>query len=681
MEFVNPGFLFGLFAIAVPILVHLFNFRRFRKVYFTNVDFIRELKKETQKQSRLKHLLVLLTRVLAIVALVFAFARPYIPVSDNILQLQEQNSISLYIDNSFSMQAESESGTLLHTAVEKAREIASVYKSSDRFQLLTNDFEGRHLRFVSKEEFLNLLDEIEFSPVVKDYYEVYTRQSDLLRLEPARIKSAYVLSDFQAHFMFRAEEIKDSLFDSYFIPMQARNADNLYIDSCWFDAPVQQMNQLLKLYIRIQNSSGNSYEDIPVKLKINGVQRALASFDVDSYANKTVELVYTNTQSGIHSGELEINDYPVSFDDKFYFSYTVAPQINVLSINEDHANFYLNSLFLNDTTVHYENRIVNQLNFSSLQDYQFIILNGLSKISSGLNQEILRFLSAGGSVMIFPPDAPLDESYNEFLSEANADTYSTLDTTKQKVGFINFEHSLYEGVFDEIPENMDLPFVNQHFIINPSTRSRQEKLLELQNGEVFLGLYIVEKGRLYLSAVPLAVSYSSFPQHAIFVPTLYKIAVSSIVPQDLYYTLGKNEVIRVESLNRSADEVMKITGEGGEFEAIPEHRRIGHMEDLYVHGQIIKAGNYFLVYRDDQVDGMSFNYDRTESAMIFLSPDKLKEAITEKHLYNVKILESANQHFVQTLSDMSRGIQLWKWFVIAALSFLLAEVLLLRLWK
>jgi len=262
MEFVNPGFLFGLFAIAVPILIHLFNFRRFRKVYFTNVDFIRELKKETQKQSRLKHLLVLLTRVLAIVALVFAFARPYIPVSDNILQLQEQNSISLYIDNSFSMQAESESGTLLHTAVEKAREIASVYKSSDRFQLLTNDFEGRHLRFVSKEEFLNLLDEIEFSPVVKDYYEVYTRQSDLLRLEPARIKSAYVLSDFQAHFMFRAEEIKDSLFDSYFIPMQARNADNLYIDSCWFDAPVQQMNQLLKLYIRIQNSSGNSYEDI-----------------------------------------------------------------------------------------------------------------------------------------------------------------------------------------------------------------------------------------------------------------------------------------------------------------------------------------------------------------------------------------------------------------------------------
>jgi len=128
MEFVNPGFLYGLFAIAIPILIHLFNFRRFKKVYFTNVKFIRELKQQTQKQSKLKHLLVLLMRVLAIVSLVLAFAQPYIPQAENVIKPNEQNALSIYIDNSFSMQAESEQSILLENAKEKARDVASVFK-------------------------------------------------------------------------------------------------------------------------------------------------------------------------------------------------------------------------------------------------------------------------------------------------------------------------------------------------------------------------------------------------------------------------------------------------------------------------------------------------------------------------------------------------------------------------
>ena len=95
MEFVNPGFLYGLFAISIPIIIHLFNFRRFKKVYFTNVSFIKELKQQTQKQSRLKHLLILLMRILAITAIVLAFAQPYIPVSQELVNPKQKNTISV----------------------------------------------------------------------------------------------------------------------------------------------------------------------------------------------------------------------------------------------------------------------------------------------------------------------------------------------------------------------------------------------------------------------------------------------------------------------------------------------------------------------------------------------------------------------------------------------------------
>ena len=116
MEFVNPGFLYGLLAVAVPVIIHLFNFRRFKKVYFTNVAFIKELKQETQKQSRFKHLLVLLMRMLAIAAIVMAFARPFIPAENNLINPDSQNLVSIYLDNSFSMEAESEQGTMLDAA-------------------------------------------------------------------------------------------------------------------------------------------------------------------------------------------------------------------------------------------------------------------------------------------------------------------------------------------------------------------------------------------------------------------------------------------------------------------------------------------------------------------------------------------------------------------------------------
>lgn len=681
MEFVNPAFLYGLAAIVIPVIIHLFNFRRFRKVYFTNVEFIQELKQETQKQSRLKHLVILFLRIMAIIAIVLAFARPFIPVGENLIRSQEQNSVSVYIDNSFSMQSGSSEGTLLQTAQNKAREIAGVYKSSDRFQLLTNDFEGRHQRFVSREEFYDMLDEIEFSAVVRDFSEVFTRQSDLLNFESSKIRSAYVLSDFQSHFLNNLDYHQDTSVNTYFIPMRAELADNLYIDTCWFESPVRQLNQVVKLFLRVRNGSSIAYEDLPVKLNINGTQKALASFDIAPNADKIIELSYTNTQTGIQSGELEINDYPVNFDDRFYFSYYVSPKIRVLSINEDRPSFYLNSLYQNDSLIFFENISVDQLDFSKVENFEFVILNGISTLSSGLAQEAIRFLNAGGSILLFPPAELLDNTYNDLLKSLKIAQFSGLDTTSQRVGEINLDHELYAGVFDDVPDNIDLPLVNKHYIINPRIQSRQTGILQLQNGKPFLSQFGVERGNLYLCAVPLDPEFSGFPRHPVFVPTLYKMAVLSLVSEEIYYVIGIDEMIRIDLAGKSADDVMKIVNDKETFEVIPEHRRVGHMEDLNVHGQIVEAGNYFLEYEKRKIRGLSFNYNRTESILDFNNPDELNTIISDNQLRNINVLDVTGSTFVQALEELSRGIQLWKWFVLAALGFLLAEVLLLRFWE
>ena len=146
MQFLFPYFLWALAAIAIPIIIHLFQFRKFKKIYFTNVRFLKEIKEETTNRNKLKNLLILLSRILAVMALVFAFAQPFIPKGEAVKS--GVNYVSLFVDNSFSMTAARNDIPLLDYAKDKARSIIKAYDEKDKFQILTHDFEGKHLRFV-----------------------------------------------------------------------------------------------------------------------------------------------------------------------------------------------------------------------------------------------------------------------------------------------------------------------------------------------------------------------------------------------------------------------------------------------------------------------------------------------------------------------------------------------------
>ena len=681
MEFVNPGFLYGLFAVAIPILIHLFNFRRFKKVYFTNVKFIRELKKQTQKQSRLKHLLILLMRILAIVALVMAFSQPFIPQSGNIIKPDKQNALSIYIDNSFSMQAESEQSMLLENAKEKARDITSVFKTSDVFQLLTNDFKGKHQYFMSREEFLNMLDEVQVSPVVRSIPEIISHQSEFLKDQENATKSIFIISDFQKSILQLPINIVDSSLNIYFIPLKVINANNLSIDSCWFTSPVQQINQQVELIVRIRNYSDQNFEKIPLKLSINDQQKALASFDILAGSVMDIPLSYTNHYSGIQFGDLEISDYPISFDDHLYFSYNVSAVNRILSVNGKETNTYLKSLFQNDTAFVFENVMLGNIDYSLLSNFNLIILNDLDQIPSGLIQQIEMFVRNGGSLVVLPSDNIEINNYSDFLSSFGHTTYISKDTSDTDISYLNLQHPLYHDVFDEFPENIDLPHVFKSWIISRQTKIARETLLEMQNGNAFLSLLEYGKGQVFLFAVPLNAEFSNFPRHAIFVPTFYKIAATGILTDQLYYTIGDPEPVQVNNISLQGDAVFKINSNISDFEFIPGHRSINSHIDIYPHDQINLAANYSMYHNEEILKGLSFNYDRTESDMSFYTTEELEAYLSDTGNTSVMIIKGDETPFVQTLKALSQGVHLWRWFILLALMFLAIEVILLRFWK
>jgi hypothetical protein len=681
MEFVNPLFLYGLAAISIPIIIHLFNFRRFRKVYFTNVKFLEELKQQTQKQSQLKHLLTLLMRVLAVVSLVLAFAQPYIPVSQADARREARNAVSIYVDNSFSMELTSPKGTLLDEGIEKARDVAMAYSTADVFQLLTNDFLGYHQRYISRDEFLELLNEIEISPARRMISEVYKRQSDLLAEQPEQNKIIALISDFQKNITNFNQIPPDTSITAYILPVEADEKSNLYIDSAWFDAPAYRTGQLARMKVKISNASQDEFEKIPVKLIVNGQQRAIASFDISASRNATIDLPFTINKSGIHYGKLEITDHPITYDDVLYFTYEVKEEIPVLAINEGRPGTYLNSLFGSDSAFVFNNVDAGQIDYSTFNQYNLIILNGLNIISSGLTMELKRFLQGGGTLAVFPGEMAEPESYRQFGRNLNTAFLLEKTTVETRVSEINTLSNVYDDVFESVPENIDLPVVQSHYPVRVQPNSLMESLLDLQNGNMFMGAEPTGNGMLYLFAVPLSTGWSNFPKHAIFVPTLYKIALLSQGAKKLYYTVDENEQIVLNSRLPDNEQVYKISSVEKDFEIIPEIRSVFSQTELFTQNQIPEAGHYDVSLNNELIAGLAFNYDRKESELDSYTKPELETILLDQGLDNFRVIKPADRSLTDVIAELNMGVRLWKLFIILALLFLFAEVVLLRFLK
>ena len=234
MQFLYPTFLLALAALAIPIILHLFYFRRFKKVYFTNVRFLKELKEETSARSKLRNLLVLLMRLLALAFLVFAFAQPFIP--QDVEVKQGQKAVSIFVDNSFSMSSLSQDVPLLEKAKQRAREIIAAYDVEDEFQVLTNDFEGRHQRLVSQEDAIGLVDEIGVTPAVKNLSTVITRQKQVLEGSGTENLVAYMISDFQKN-VTDIQNYPDTTVETNLVPLESVQERNISMNPSLFHWP------------------------------------------------------------------------------------------------------------------------------------------------------------------------------------------------------------------------------------------------------------------------------------------------------------------------------------------------------------------------------------------------------------------------------------------------------------
>lgn len=673
MQFLFPFFLFALAALAIPIIIHLFNFRRYKTVYFSNVQFLKEVKEETSSRSRLKHLLVLISRLLAIAFLVFAFAQPFIPNKHNGASAGRKY-VSVYVDNSFSMSAVSDGKNLFDKAKLAAKEIASNYSADDQFQLLSNDFEGKHQRLVGKEEFISMVDELEISPAVRKLSEISKRQKDALSRENGKNQIAYLLSDFQKN--MGALNI-DSALAYNLVPLAADAQANVYIDTVWFNEPVQLLNQQTQLIVKISNSGEKAIENNRLVLKLNSQTKAMADFSVEpnSFIYDTMSFVLN--QANWNKAELQIQDYPITYDDNYFLAFNVIEKIKVLAVNENRSNQFLDALFKDQPEFDYTSTLASVFDANALKGNQLVVLNNLKSISSPLAASINSYVTEGGSVAVFPAEKCDIESYNRFLNNLQANSIAGFSETQQDLAGINLQQNIFKDVFERIPENMNLPRAKKYYQYTRSTASNEETILTLKDGTSFFSRYPHGSGSLYVCGSPLDQAFSDLPVHAIFVPMFYKMTLLNVRSGNISYFIGDKTRVEVDAKKVSGEKVYKITGDNVEF--IPEQLAIGNKMLLGLNEQIKKAGFYRIgLENSDSADLLALNFDRKESDMKFQNASQLKEQYPE---LNVNVVNGANAEVATVVKELDRGTPLWKLCLMLTLLFLAIEIALLRFWK
>jgi hypothetical protein len=627
-------------------------------------------------------LIILGTRLLAIASLVFAFSRPYIPLNDRTSKAAQQ-IVAIYIDNTFSMKNVSEKGQILEQAKLKAIEIANSYRAGTQFLILTSDFLPQHQFLLTKEQFNQQVTEIKESPKSPKLSEIYAQ---VMRSISGTTKKAdkvfYFLSDFQKNSTDFEALKPDSSVWTYLLPFKADKTNNLLIDSCWFDVPGRKIGQQEKLFVRLKNLSGQAYQNIPIRLTINDSLRAISNINIVGLEDAIIELNFTNNSEGIQLCKVELDDYPIIYDNSFFMSYKVRGRMKALGIFNplNNSSNYLKALFADDQLIGYDEFPENNVQISQLKDYQCIFMLNNQKISSGLKSELISFVEQGGSLVLIPNRTNSFDDYNALLTGLNCNSVASFDTATMGISEINYEHALYKDVFKKKEEDADFPVIHGFLRFSEQIQKIESSLLKFRNGKNALSTHRFGNGNVYSFAFSVDKTNFSFIRHVLFVPTIYNMVLNSEEPQKYAYSIESEEPVTLNQ-NQLPDELKLINLQAKEeFKVSARNSGIGRKQ-LILNDLISQAGHYLVKDGDKTIQSVSYNFPRKESIPEFYSSEEIKNQIDANNLKQTQLIDVTQEHFSETLKDLNNGKQLWKVFVALAIFFLMCEMAVIRFWK
>jgi len=675
MSFLYPTFLYALFALSIPLIIHLFNFRIHKKVFFTNVSLLKDVEVTSKNVKQLKKWLVFLLRSLALTFLVLAFSQPFIPATNSNRNASESN-IVLMLDNSLSMNAYDGSKRILSIVKERVIEFVNEKSGLDQFYLLTNDFGLVNLNPMDKGEIIESIEKIEISNKSKTIPEIKQRVSAIKKENGIEQVDLFIFSDFQ---ISQYAENDFNLLDNdqiNFIQIQSNLNENISLDSCWISNPSPTVNSQDSLYSVIHNWGNQSVKDFPIKTFLNNKQIWLSNVNLEAGESKISSIPLIHSEFGYYNYSVVIEDDVNGFDDNLFLSYTIdsSPQIYLLS--DLQYRKYFTAIY--KAPFKFDHDLNRNTDISYLSNSSSVIWFGNSDMSTGLIKEIKTLVNKGSSFVFIPEDLSNFLQYSQAIEDITGQQISHVDSNEKNLTEINLQSQVFKGVVNHLPENVSLPLVKASLVLNRTKNIEYEDILSFGNGTPALRRYPFGKGNIYLFTFSFNPKKSNFLNHSLFVPLMLNISYSGNDDGAFYYELNKRSLIETDNYQLS-EEIFHIRG--NQFDIIPELKKISGKQYIVLDEQIKNPGFYTIHLQDRPIKKIALNHSRSESDPKCYSIQVLNEIIEKDEVGNKAFYQGKDETLSESIGKDGQALKLWKYCIILALMFFVAEVLVLKFIK
>ena len=642
MQFKHPEILYFLFLLVIPILVHLFQLRKFKTEYFTNVKFLKELVVQTRKSSKIKKYLLLASRLLLLAFLIFAFAQPFFKAKDS---KNSSNELYIVLDNSFSMQAKGKKGELLKRAVQDLLENTP---ENANFSLITcsDNYWNTDIKSIQKE-----LQNLKYSA---SSFQLENLLAKIKAHKSAFNKDIVVITDAVG---LQSNQIKKSKNDEnlYFIISEAEKTDNIAIDSVFIN---QTMDNFYEIGVKM-DAFGEDFKDIPIALYNNNklVAKTLVNFESKS---KTVN--FSIPKENFH-GYVAITDNGLEYDNTYFFSISKPEKSNVISIGEPEKSAFLSKIYT-AKEFNFSNSSLQSLDYNLIEKQDAIVLNELEDIPQALQTTLKSFVQKGGNVIVIPNAETSISNLNSLMANFGGIQFKSLGTTEKVISKINFNHPIFTNVFEKKITNFQYPTTKLSFEISNSG----PQILGYNDQSSFLSGTKIGVATVYVFSAPINKINSNFQNSPIIVPTFFNMAQNAQKTGVTALIIDENQPFIVETL-LGKDEIVTIKNESENF--IPVQQILNNKVKLTFNDNPKEAGNFGVYSNQKIIENISFNYNRTESNLSNANPDAVSD---------FKEISNVNSIF-DTLQTDRIDNQIWKIFVILALLFIVIEILIQKFVK
>lgn len=640
MQFKHPELLYALALLLIPIIIHLFQLRKFQKIAFTNVAFLKKVQIQTRKSSQLKKWLTLLIRLLALACIILAFAQPFI-ASKTALNTNKETVV--YLDNSFSMQARGTSGPLLQRAKQQLYDEA---KGNGTLSWLTNTTQQKNGNL---QNFKSAILDVPYVAKQLTPEEVLLKANQLFSKYEASDKRLLWISDFQSNGIL--PDVSNGISVEA-VQLRPQSFDNVSIDTAYI---ASKNATITKLNVQV-TALGNVATSVPLSL-LNG-NELIAKTAVDFTERREATITFDLDASETFEGKLTINDANLAYDNSLYFSINAPKKIKVLAVSENNVGF-LQRIFENQD-FEFTAQTANQPDYNIFASQNFIILNELQSIPNSLTTALKDFVNKGGSILIIPSEKGRMDEYNLLLNTLRIGSYGDLISQEKKITKIAFSHPLYKDVFERKVANFQYPKVNSYFTLSTNAGAA----LSFDDNAPF----IVQNEGVYASTAAFNNENSNFKSSPLIVPTLLNMAFQSLSITQLYYHTGTQNTYAVP-VNLLQDEIVSLRDSLTTF--VPMQQAKANKVDITTLDNPLNAGIYAIEKKGEFIENVSYNFSRSESKLSYLEAENWQD---------VRTYDSIEALFDSLVEENSIN-SFWKWFVIFGLLFLLLEMLVLKFYK